>query len=103
MTARALVECGREADVLEAVAFGRWPDHAPELVTHVATCAVCADLADVARALHDDRETACREAPVAAAGIVWWRATIRARADAARTVSRRLQWRRASPARATSA
>ena len=88
MTAGAIVECGREADVLEAVAFGRWPDHAAELVTHVAACAVCADLADVARALHDDREAACREAPVPAAGIVWWRATIRARADAARTASR---------------
>lgn len=88
MTAGEIVDCGREADVLEAVAFGRWPDHAAELVTHVAACAVCADLADVARALHDDREAACREAPVPAAGIVWWRATIRARADAARTASR---------------
>ena len=83
-----IVDCGREADVLDAVAFGRWPDHATELVTHVAACAVCADLADVARALHDDREAACREAPVPAAGIVWWRATIRARAEAARTASR---------------
>jgi len=31
MTGGAIVECGREADVLEAVAFGRWPDQAGEL------------------------------------------------------------------------
>ena len=78
MTRQGVMECEREADVLEAVAFGRWPDHAADLVTHVAACAVCADLVDVARALHGDREAACREAPVPAAGMVWWRATIRA-------------------------
>jgi len=83
---QACVECPRESDVLEAVAFGRWPDHCAELVTHVATCAVCADLVEVARALHDDRESLCRRDPPAA-GIVWWRATIRARADAARTAT----------------
>jgi hypothetical protein len=88
MTRPAIMDCEREADVLEAVAFGRWPDHAAELVRHAASCAVCADLAEVACALHDEREAACREAPVPAAGLVWWRATIRARADAARTATR---------------
>jgi hypothetical protein len=88
MTRRTATECVREDEVLEAVAFGRWPDHAADLVAHAATCAVCAGLADVACALHDEREAACREALVPASGMVWWRATIRARADAARTVSR---------------
>jgi hypothetical protein len=88
MTRRLIMDCEREADVLEAVVFGRWPDHAAELVMHVAACAACADLVEVAGALHDDREAACREAPVPAAEMVWWRATIRARADAARTASR---------------
>ena len=75
-----MIECAREAEVMEAVAFARWP-------AHVATCAVCGDLAEVARALHDDRDAACREAPAPAAGMVWWRATIRARAEAARTAT----------------
>jgi hypothetical protein len=88
MSRRPIMECAREGDVLEAVAFGRWPDHSAELVTHIETCAVCADLVEVAQALHEERAAACREAPVPAAGIVWWRATIRARADAARTASR---------------
>jgi hypothetical protein len=83
-----VIECAREAEVMEAVAFGRWPEHVDEgLVTHVAACAVCGDLVEVARALHDDRDAACREAPIPAAGMVWWRATIRARAEAARTVT----------------
>jgi len=83
-----VIECAREAEVMEAVAFGRWPEHAAEgLTAHVATCAVCGDLVEVARVLHNDRDAACREAPVPAAGMVWWRATIRARAEAARTAT----------------
>jgi hypothetical protein len=80
-------ECARELEILEAVAFGRWPGQCPELVAHAALCDVCADLVDVAQALHDDRAALCREAQLPSAGIVWWRATIRARADAARTVT----------------
>lgn len=84
---RQASDCPREADVLEAVAFGRWPEQCRELVTHVASCAVCADLVEVAQALRDDREWLCREAQPPTAGMVWWRATIRARADAARTAT----------------
>jgi hypothetical protein len=80
-------ECVREADVLEAVAFGRWPAQCAELPAHVSSCPVCADLLEVARALHADRDALCRAAQPPAAGMVWWRATIRARADAARTVT----------------
>jgi hypothetical protein len=83
-----VIECARETEALDAVAFGRWPQQCdPGLVAHVAACAVCADLVDVASALVDDREAACREAPLPAASMVWWRATIRARADAARTAT----------------
>jgi len=83
-----VIECVHEPEVMEAVAFGRWPEHVGEgLVIHVAACAVCGDLVEVARALHDDRDAACREAPVPGAAMVWWRATIRARAEAARTAT----------------
>jgi hypothetical protein len=81
------LECGREADVLEAVAFGRWPDRGGELAAHVSACEACADLAIVALALRDDGAALCREAQPPAAGMVWWRATIRARAEAARTAA----------------
>src|SRR5204863_325822 len=74
---RAMIaECAREPEILEAVAFGRWPGQCPDLAAHAATCAICADLVEVARALHDDRDALCREAHPPAAGMVWWRATI---------------------------
>jgi hypothetical protein len=83
----AMAECPREDDVLEAIAFGRWPERCSDLAAHASSCDICADLVEVARALHDDRSALCREAQPPAAGMVWWRATIRARAEAARTAT----------------
>ena len=80
-------ECPREADILEAIAFGRWPDGCGDLSAHAASCEVCADLVEVAVALHDDRAALCREAKPPSSGMVWWRATIRARAEATRTAT----------------
>jgi len=86
-----MIACDREADVLEAVAFGRWSGHCdPALAAHAATCAVCADVVAVSIALRDDREWACSEANLPTAGAVWWRATIRARAEASRVAERPL-------------
>jgi hypothetical protein len=83
---QASVDCPRESEVFDAVAFGRWPGRCdPDLAAHVAACTICRDLAEVACALHDDREAACREAHPPTAGMVWWRATVRARAEAAHT------------------
>ena len=80
-------ECPRESDLLEAIAFGRWPDGCGDLRAHVASCDICADLAEVAVALHDDRAALCREAQPPSPGMVWWRATIRARAEATRAAT----------------
>jgi len=82
-----IAECARESEVLEAVTFGRWPEQCGDLAAHVASCAICADVLEVAKALHDDREWLTREAHPPSAGMVWWRATIRARAEAARTAT----------------
>ena len=81
--ADAVAECPREADVLEAVTFGR----VGEVRDHLAECPTCAEIAEIAGALHADYADACREAQVPSAGAVWWRATVRARAEATRTVS----------------
>jgi hypothetical protein len=51
---------------------------------------MCADLVEVAAALLDDREQAWREARVPPSGVVWWRAQLRAREDAARAAGRPL-------------
>jgi hypothetical protein len=84
----ARIECPHEADVLTMIATGRWPDRAPaDLIAHVATCDMCADLAVVTSAIEDDRESGV---PVGlpSAGTVWWRAQLRARQEAVKDVGR---------------
>ena len=78
-----MIDCLREADVLEAVAL----DRVHLVRDHLDACASCAEVAEIAAALRRDHEAGCRDAHVPSAGAVWWRATIRARAEAARTVS----------------
>ena len=87
-------ECDREPDVLEAVLSGRWPQGdlvdpgSDDLRTHAGCCPVCADLAAVAMVLRDERDAAWREAHVPTSGQVWWRATMRRRAEAAAAAGR---------------
>jgi hypothetical protein len=79
------IECSREQDVIDAVSSRRWPDRCDHaLRAHVAACAICAEVAAVARALQDDHEAAWRNARVPPSGRAWWRAEMRARQDAAR-------------------
>ena len=81
--------CPRESDVLDAVSAGRWPDRAPaDLRAHAETCGVCAALGAVAAALRDEHEIEWSTARVPDAGVVWRRAQLRARAEAARTAAR---------------
>jgi hypothetical protein len=83
------LECAREQDVLDAIASGRWPDRCEsELRDHVSRCAICADVAEIAGPLAEDRERAWAEADVPPATIVWWRAQMRAREEAARVAGR---------------
>src|SRR5262245_4747305 len=84
-----MCECDREPDVLDALAAGRWPARCDEdLRAHVSACAICRDLADVAAVLADERDDAWSEARVPPAGVMWWRAQLRAREDAARAAGR---------------
>ena len=84
-------ECDREQDVLDALSAGRWPDRCDaDLRAHVTTCRLCTDLADVATALLDEHDSAWREARVPPSGVVWWRAQLRAREEAARAAGRPL-------------
>ena len=84
-----IAECACEQAVIEAVGAGGWPDRADaELRAHVAACAVCREVADVACLLQEERDEAWREAQVPSSGLVWWRAEMRARAEAARVASR---------------
>ena len=85
------MECVREQDIVDAIASGRWPQACdPSLVAHAGACAICRDVVTVAIALHEDDLSARREARLPSAGLVWWRATIRARAEATRVAERPL-------------
>ena len=82
-------ECDREQDVLDALSAGRWPDCCDEeLRGHVSACGICRDLVDVATALKSDQDAAWPDARVPSAGVVWWRAQLRAREDAAHAAGR---------------
>jgi hypothetical protein len=87
-------ECEREADVLEAVMSGCWPpeargdDGSEDLGSHASRCAVCAELASVAVVLRTERDDAWREAHVPTSGQIWWRATMRTRAEASAAAGR---------------
>jgi hypothetical protein len=87
-------ECEREAEVLEAVISGCWPPGgqgdagSDDLLSHASRCAACADLAAVAALLRAERDDAWREAHVPTSGQVWWRATMRARAEASAAAAR---------------
>lgn len=83
------VECAHEQDLLDAVAAGRWPARCEEsLREHVASCGVCADLADIAAPLRNAGDQLWESVRVPSAGTVWWRAQVRARREAAREAAR---------------
>lgn len=83
------IECERSPEVLDVLGAGRWPDGCDaELRAHVADCASCTDLVEVAGALLEERDAAFREAILPGSGLVWWRIQLRARREAQRTVSR---------------
>lgn len=82
-------ECLREQDVMDAVASGRWPERSDaELRRHVEGCPICQDVATVLPAIAAERDETWEAVAVPAASVVWWRAQIRAREEAARAVQR---------------
>jgi hypothetical protein len=85
-------ECPFEAAVAGAVVGGRWlDDSASELRTHAQSCAFCADIEQVAMVFRSEQDAA-RHVRVPVAGQVWWRATVRARMEAAQVAARPITW-----------
>jgi hypothetical protein len=82
-------DCGFEHEALAAVMEGRWPGAADAaLRQHVSQCAVCAEVVQVVAAMEEARDFARAEAAVPDSGLVWRRAQIRARREAARAAAR---------------
>lgn len=83
------VDCRREEDVLDALTSGRWPDRAgDELRAHVAACAICSDVVEVASAVLMAREAEPTDMRIPSSAVMWWRAQMRARQEAAREAAR---------------
>lgn len=80
--------CPRETDVLDLVAIEQWPARADaQLRAHVETCPVCSDLVVAASAIVELRNGQAQPS-VPDASVVWYRAEVRAREEAARQASR---------------
>lgn len=82
---------------MAAVLEHRWPAEDEALVQHAARCAVCADVVTVGQALLADydevrREMGRSDRALPSAGQVWYRAALRARADAVQSAARPLVW-----------
>ncbi len=75
--------CDREQELLAALRSGNWT---PELRAHFAACDSCAELAITAEFMQQAAATADQH--VTPAGLVWWKAQLRARREAAQTAAR---------------
>lgn len=80
--------CDQETALLEAILAGRWPEGCEsDLRAHVAQCSICADVALVAQTLHREHDGARAVVAVPAAGLVWWKAQMKARREAVKRAS----------------
>jgi len=78
-----------EQEVLEALMSGRFDSAwAEPLRAHAAGCASCSDLVLVAGFLRRAGEAAVAEAKPPSAALVWWKAQLRARQEAAQRAVR---------------
>ncbi len=85
------IECPREAEIVSAVRAGQWPFAAgTDLAHHSAACGVCREVAAVACGFDAERRSVNRSISVPSAARVWWRASMRARMEAAEVASQPL-------------
>ena len=82
------VTCDRETELLEALQSSRWPAGCDDaLRSHVDSCVECKDLVELSLALLRDHRALIQEAHVPSSAIVWWRAQMRSRREAAEQVT----------------
>jgi hypothetical protein len=84
----SLRSCPHETDVLDLVAIDQWPQRAEAtLQAHVASCPLCAEVASIATAVRE-WGTAEDIPRMPESSVVWHRAQVRARAQAAHAAFR---------------
>ena len=82
-------QCEKEMAVTELVQSGRWPEACDAaLRSHVESCAVCSEVVLVAGLLQEANSSLLAEVKLPDAGLVWWKAQLRARREAAELATR---------------
>ncbi|HEY0872094.1 MAG TPA: hypothetical protein VGD94_01385 [Vicinamibacterales bacterium] len=84
--------CPHEHELLDALQTSRPADLPEPLHEHVAGCARCSETLSVVGALLAEREALMREAAVPSSAIVWWRAQMRSRREAAAAAARPISY-----------
>ncbi|HLV86759.1 MAG TPA: hypothetical protein VKV39_07265 [Candidatus Sulfotelmatobacter sp.] len=80
--------CSWEAELTRALKAGHWPDACgPELGAHVEGCRSCSDLVLVAETFRRARTASAEREPGVPANLLWWRAELRRRNEAAQKVT----------------
>jgi hypothetical protein len=80
--------CPHEHELLDALRVSRLSDLPEPLRAHLASCQICSETRLVAEALLGERDALMQEAAVPSSAIVWWRAQMRARREAAAAAAR---------------
>ena len=81
--------CVRERELTDVLQQGFWPDACPaELRAHVESCRACSDVVLMTRSFEAARKETMRTARLESAGALWWRAQLRRRNAAIKTVGR---------------
>jgi hypothetical protein len=82
-------ECLREAELLNLMRAGQWPDCcSDDLGVHITACAQCAEVVATAAALIADHDEALKDVHVPPSGMMWWRTQRRMRQEAERKAMR---------------
>lgn len=83
------LRCSRSTEVLDLLARGHWPLACPaELRTHLEVCRSCSELLAISRAFQRARSAASAKAQLPSPGVLWWRAQLRRRNAAVKSVGR---------------
>jgi hypothetical protein len=81
--------CSYEREVTQALSAGHWPSGCgAELRAHVDGCASCRDLVLVTQTFQMARSESVQQGLAGSASLLWWRAQLRRRNAATRSVSR---------------
>jgi hypothetical protein len=82
-------QCSNEQAVTELLQSGRWPDAGDAtLRRHVEGCSVCSETVQVAGLLQEANSVLLADVKLPDAGLVWWKAQLRARREAAELATR---------------